>query len=94
MEEKLTFAQRLKARWLRVPEAYRVEIISVAQTFITVFGGTFVLFIQSNVQTEWTAETITSLIVAAIVAAARAGVKAVWIAIAAWISARAKAKKE
>lgn len=93
MSKAKTLRGRIKAAWRRIPEAYRIEIISVTQTFIAVFGATFVMFVQASGATEWSTETFIALITGAFVAAARAGVKAVWVGIGAWITARAQAKK-
>lgn len=79
--------------WRKIPEVYRLEIVSVTQTFIAVFGATFVMFVQTNGTQAWTYETVVALIIGAFVAAARAGVKAAWIGAAAWLASRAQVKK-
>jgi len=72
---------RVKALWLGLPETWRTEIASAFHTFIPAFMATLYLFIQAQpANAEWTTDTLIALIVGAFMAALRAGFKAlsVW----------------
>ena len=65
--------------WLRVPESWRREIVSITQTFL----GVFLLEIGANIFVQ-TPPTSKEALVAILAAALRSGVKAAWIGFINW----------
>lgn len=71
---------RAKELWLGLPETWRTQLASAFHTFGATFLGVFGAFVLSATDLAWTRETLIASSFAAVVAAIRAGVKAVSIA--------------
>jgi len=76
--------QRVKELWLGLPETWRTELASAFHTFVPAFVSTLALFIQAGQGMTWSRETVIAFIVGAFLAAVRAGFKAVSV----WFFAR------
>lgn len=72
---------RIKELWLGIPETWRTELMSAFHTFVPAFIGTLAVSISLMEGLSWTRDTLIAAVGAALLAALRAGFKAVsmWV---------------
>lgn len=76
----LASRERVKKLWLGLPETWRTQLASAFHTFGATFIAVFGAFVLSAWEMPWSRETLMAAAFAALVAAVRAGFKAVSIA--------------
>jgi hypothetical protein len=67
----------VQKQWDSVPKSWKVELVSIVQTFIPAFIGALAISIELTGGVVWTKDALLAILLAA----ARSGFKAVWLLI-------------